>query len=636
MKILGKRAGSAQFSTASAKTRLLLVLAVFATALLIPLGFLANHVYDQFAEEMYYDYRWNAERLVKLSNKHVYHMMIKEEERPFTDYQFFKWVSDPLTKKHEKTKSPLAHPQKTKHIPGYIGHFQIDGKDQFSSPLLPYIEKKYLTKKAGMEWDEISKRLEIQSELKELLVNNNFLQLPKVKPMKTKDEDKSKSKSAMTDDEYKEHKSRKEKSYISKDEKAKSWKPEKMEWSDDDYMSLEVEIDPFQLKRSEEGHLFFFRKVWRKNQRYVQGFVVDESKYLHELLYPLLGERKFETDVRLQVFDSTGVIKEFVFVAGDDGCKEVMEQHAPLTISQDIKISKIALRQPLNKMVLLFTAKELPLGPGSALVDLLLIVVSSVIAIGVFILYRAGTKQILLSEERLNFVSAVSHELKTPLTSILMYSEMLKEGMVSDCERRTAYYDFIFFESERLSRLISNVLQLSRLGKDSQAMDIESCSIHRLNDLIKSKTSTMLAKNEFLLNFVVEAIDESKIDVLVDQDAFAQIVINLVDNAIKFSLDKDHPEQVKRQLDVGFRASSNEGAVVFYVRDYGPGVDASQSKKIFDLFYRVGDELTRTKPGTGIGLALVSELASAMNGAIELINRKPGAEFCVTLPTKNH
>ena len=58
--------------------------------------------------------------------------------------------------------------------------------------------------------------------------------------------------------------------------------------------------------------------------------------------------------------------------------------------------------------------------------------------------------------------------------------------------------------------------------------------------------------------------------------------------------------------------------------------------KIFDLFYRVGDELTRTKPGTGIGLALVSELANAMGGSVELINRKPGAEFCVTLPTKGH
>lgn len=410
-----------------------------------------------------------------------------------------------------------------------------------------------------------------------------------------------------------------------------------MNWSHDDYTAFVVEIDPFQWKRSADGYYFFYRKVWRKNKRYVQGFVVDEHKFLTEILSPIFGERKFETDVRLQVKHGYDVVKEFIFVAGQDGCKEVIVNTQNLVRSKDKRILHRSLLKPLEGLAVELTTKELPLGPGSALVDLLLIVVSSVIAIGTFILYRAGIKQILLSEERLNFVSAVSHELKTPLTSILMYSEMLKEGMVRDSEKRGAYYDFIFFESERLSRLISNVLQLSRLGKDSQAMDIESCSVNRLNDLVRSKTSTMLDKNQFTMNFTVEGINEANIDVLVDQDAFAQIVINLVDNAIKFSIDKDHPDAVISQLDVGFRRSvTRADAVVFYVRDYGPGVDASQGKKIFDLFYRVGDELTRTKPGTGIGLALVSELTSAMSGSVELVNRQPGAEFCVTLPTKKH
>lgn len=75
---------------------------------------------------------------------------------------------------------------------------------------------------------------------------------------------------------------------------------------------------------------------------------------------------------------------------------------------------------------------------------------------------------------------------------------------------------------------------------------------------------------------------------------------------------------------------------LFFVRDYGPGIDSAQCKKIFDLFYRVGNEMTRTQPGTGIGLALVHELTEAMNGSIEMVNRKPGAEFCITLPAKKH
>ena len=637
MKILGKRAGSAQFSTKAAKTRLVVLLAIFTTALMIPLGFLANHVYKQFEEEMYYDYRWNAERLVKLADKQAYHMMLKEEERPFSDYQFFKWVSDPLTKKHEYTKSPLAHPEKIKHIPGYVGHFQIDGQDQFGSPLLPFIEQKYLSSKSGMEWDEVSKRLDIQRKIKELLINNNFLQLPKVKPQKKPELESKTEQTESKSEQFKEHKPRTEKSYMTKDKEKQSWDPEQRTWTEDDYMSFEVEIDPFQLKRSDDGFMFFYRKVWRKNQRYVQGFVVDEHVYLKELLFPLLGERKFSTDVRMQVLGDEGVFKEFEFIAGVDGCKDVKMTEGPFDKSRDLIFSKLTLLKPLDNLVLIFSTKEIPTGPGSELVDLLLVVVSVVLAIGIFVLYRTGLKQIMLSEERLNFVSAVSHELKTPLTSILMYSEMLKEGMVSDCERRATYYDFIFFESERLSRLISNVLQLSHLGKDSQAMDIECCSVSRLQDLIRSKTSTLLSKNNFDMRFEINDIDESSTDILVDQDAFAQIIINLVDNAIKFTLDKDNPDTVIRRLDVGFRMSNVRGdAVVFYVRDYGPGVDASQSQKIFELFYRVGDELTRTKPGTGIGLALVSELANAMGGSVELIHRKPGAEFCVTLPTKGH
>lgn len=648
MKILGKRAGSAQFSTAAAKRRLFILLSIFATALVIPLAVLASRVYTQFEEEMYFAYKWNAEKLVRNANKRLYKIISKEDERSFGDYQYFKWIVDPLTKEKKKTTSRLAYPHKIKHIPGFIGHFQIDAEDKFSSPLLPYIEKKYLTEKVKMEWDEIASRLEKQEQIKALLVENGFLKLPKVKDpkawrteqqlaeVKWKEEQKKENgKKVLEDEELKEHKPRKEEEFVSKDTKKDKWDPMEGTTSQSDYTAFTVEIDPFLWKRSDDGYFFFYRKVWRKNQRYIQGFVVDGHKFLKNIVVPLLKERKFETEVALQVLHDYDSLMEFVFTPGKekpsiDIKTENLVQH------EDIKILYGALYKPLERIGFMFTTMKLPPGPGSTMVSMLLIVVSLVIVIGIFILYRAGNKQIMLAEERLNFVSAVSHELKTPLTSILMYSEMLKEGMVSDAERRRTYYDFIFFESERLSRLISNVLQLSRLGKDAQAVDIESCSVNRLCDLIRSKTHTLLQKNEFTMNWKCEGLKVDDFDVLADQDAFAQIVINLMDNAIKFSVDKDAPDRAVRQLDVGFRQSSKPGNIVFYVRDYGPGVDASQGKKIFDLFYRVGDEMTRTKPGTGIGLALVSELANAMNGSVEYTNRKPGAEFSITLPTRPH
>lgn len=647
MKILGKRAGSAQFSTAAAKRRLFILLSIFATALLIPLGFLANKVYSQFEEEMYFEYKWNAEKLVRHANKRLYKIISKEDERSFGDYQYFKWIVDPLTKEKKKTTSRLAYPHKMKHIPGFIGHFQIDAEDKFSSPLLPYIEKKYLTKKVKMEWDEIASRMEKQELIKTLLVENGFLKLPKVKDPKAwekerqiaqTDSEKSPKdvKRVLKDEDLKEHKSRKEEEFISKNTKEDKWDPNVGTTSQSDYTAFTVEIDPFLWKRSKDGHFFFYRKVWRKNMRYIQGFVVDGHEFLEDIVVPLLKERKFENEVALQVLHDYDSIKEFIFTPGTPGHPDIQIKSENLVQHEDIKILYGALYKPLERIGFMFTTKSLPPGSGATTVSMLLIAVSLVVVIGIFILYRAGNKQIMLAEERLNFVSAVSHELKTPLTSILMYSEMLKEGMVSDVERRNAYYDFIFFESERLSRLISNVLQLSRLGKESQAVDIEACSVNRLCDLIRSKTHTLLTKNEFKLKMACDGLKVDDFDVLVDQDAFAQIVINLMDNAIKFSIDKDAPDKTIRQLDIGFRMSGKPGHVVFYVRDYGPGVETSQGKKIFDLFYRVGDEMTRTKPGTGIGLALVSELAIAMNGSVEYANKKPGAEFTVTLPIKSH
>jgi signal transduction histidine kinase len=109
--------------------------------------------------------------------------------------------------------------------------------------------------------------------------------------------------------------------------------------------------------------------------------------------------------------------------------------------------------------------------------------------------------------------------------------------------------------------------------------------------------------------------------VAVDADAFTQIVINLVDNAIKFSKNAEH-----KIIEIGSRLSGDK-RILFSVRDYGPGIPADQMKKIFQLFYRSESELTRETVGTGIGLAIVHQLALAMDGNVDLINVEPGAEF---------
>ena len=110
----------------------------------------------------------------------------------------------------------------------------------------------------------------------------------------------------------------------------------------------------------------------------------------------------------------------------------------------------------------------------------------------------------------------------------------------------------------------------------------------------------------------------------VDMDCFVQIVINLVDNAIKFS-----NKSQQRKIDINCLAMSGN-MMQLSVRDYGPGISKDQMKKIFKLFYRTESELTRETVGTGIGLALVNQLAQLMNAKVDVVNHSPGAEFSVS------
>ena len=155
-------------------------------------------------------------------------------------------------------------------------------------------------------------------------------------------------------------------------------------------------------------------------------------------------------------------------------------------------------------------------------------------------------------------------------------------------------------------------------------LDCKPIPARSLVDLVESKVTTQVGHAGFRLAVECGELDASEVSV--DTDAFCQIFINLVDNAIKFS---DRAEN--KAIELCARPQSDT-AMVFSVRDFGPGIAKDQLKKIFKLFYRPESELTRETVGTGIGLALVHQLATAMRGKVDVINRHPGAEFRVTIP----
>ncbi len=381
--------------------------------------------------------------------------------------------------------------------------------------------------------------------------------------------------------------------------------------------TFESEIDPLEFSRLESGHFVLFRKVWRDEQRYIQGVLIDQQPFLRGMI-----ESVFNETALAQVSDL--IIAFQGEVVADFG-----EQPTPAAGRSDelrgALLLQTQLNAPMGDLHLIFSLNRLPAGAEAPLITWVAVILTLVLIGGFVFMYRLGVGQIRLARQQQDFVSAVSHELKTPLTSIRMYGEMLREGWASE-EKKREYYDYIHNESERLSRLINNVLQLARMTRNDLQIQSSPVSVAELIDMLRSKVASQVEQAGYTLTVdCPEDVASRAIDI--DKDYFTQIVINLVDNAVKFSAKSE-----KRAIDIGCRRLQ-DGAIGFTIRDYGPGIAKDQMKKIFRLFYRSENELTRETVGTGIGLALVNQLTTAMNGKVDVVNVDPGAEFRITFPS---
>jgi signal transduction histidine kinase len=254
----------------------------------------------------------------------------------------------------------------------------------------------------------------------------------------------------------------------------------------------------------------------------------------------------------------------------------------------------------------------------------LLLMLGALLVFGIVLALRTADRALRLSAMKSDFVSNVSHELRTPLASIRVFAELMRLGRVQSPEKVREYGDFIERESRRLSRLIENILDFSRIESGRKTYTFGPADLRQVVEGVLQSFEVHLKHNGFTARFEAPPGDLPKI--VADPDALGQAVHNLLDNAVKYSGEA-------RDIEVVLKASPSGDEVSLAVRDHGIGIARAEQAKIFDRFHRVSTGLVHEVKGSGLGLSLVQHIMTVHGGTVT-VDSTPGkgSTFTLRLP----
>lgn len=226
------------------------------------------------------------------------------------------------------------------------------------------------------------------------------------------------------------------------------------------------------------------------------------------------------------------------------------------------------------------------------------------------------------ARQKTSFVSNVSHELKTPLTTIRMYAELLGEGRISEPDKQRRYLQTIIKESQRLTRLVGNVLDFSRLEQGRRQYRHDPLDLAELLQQLLEGQQVRLAEAGLVLDWERPI---QQLPLQSDRDALEQILLNLLDNAIKYAAEGE-------RLQVMLKSEGK--TVLVQIRDFGPGIPAAHRQRVFEKFHRVDESLTARSQGSGLGLSIARQLAEGLGGTLShVVPADGGSCFELRLPT---
>jgi len=343
------------------------------------------------------------------------------------------------------------------------------------------------------------------------------------------------------------------------------------------------------------------------------GFSLDNQYLKNEMLPSILAKLSLKEGFIIQIAD-----EEDKLMAGD----EILEQESP--------IPQLSYSRDFEQNFLPWTVKIYQAFPSEAERHFSLrrnIYVLSVVVVIVAILFggvmaiRGTAKELRLAKLKSEFVSTVSHEFRTPLTSIRYLAELLQRGRVKEESKKQQYYESITHESERLSRLIENILDFSKIEAGMKEYEFEETDVAEMCRDVVSRFQEQVTPQEFTIE---SEIAEELPNIFADKEALPRALFNLLDNAVKYSGDSRK---------IQFRAWTDQNRIFLKVEDEGIGIGKDDQDRVFEKFYRSGDIQNSTIKGSGIGLTLVSHIAKAHSGEVILESGLgKGTEVTIQLP----
>jgi signal transduction histidine kinase len=320
------------------------------------------------------------------------------------------------------------------------------------------------------------------------------------------------------------------------------------------------------------------------------------------------GSRIFESD-RLRSDDVPVDERSFAIIFFD---KELLEFAAPYEQQREIWGLRTGYGpQTIPEIVSASTRPQMAL----------MIVLAVAMALGVFLVAGAAAREVRVAELKSNFVASVSHDLKTPLALIQLFAETLELGRVRTPERAQEYYRIINGESKKLTRLIENILDFSRMEAGLRPYRMEPADLAESVNKVLARMSTQFEQGHFT---VTTSIESGLPHVLADEGAAEQAIENLLANAMKYSGEN-------RSIEVAAKRSGSH--IVVGVKDHGIGISRREQSRIFRKFYRVQRELGGGPQGTGLGLAIVEHTMRGHGGFVNVASEpNQGSTFTLHFP----